>query len=182
MGPGAALDAAIRLISRGRMSTSSSPRRPCIRTPAIAPFFMSTCGAGEVVDHLREVGVVADEQHALVGAGRVCELERVVDVEAARQRSSTTKSEPSCSQASRAVSRARIRGLVTTSWKETSMAVSARPAARDCSSPRSVRRRSTSGRAPCGSASPWRRNQSCWAIDADCSDDRRFRASLASPG
>src|SRR3954469_16033847 len=42
--------------------------------------------------------------------------------------------------------------------------LSAPPAALDCRSPLSVSRRSKSSRAPWGSASPWRRNHSCLAM------------------
>src|SRR5262245_31819270 len=64
-----------------------------------------------------------------------------------------------------AVSRARTLGLVYAAWIWIFRAARAEPAARACSRPRSVRRRSASGRASCGSASPWRRSQSCLAID-----------------
>src|SRR3954469_10217637 len=42
---------------------------------------------------------------------------------------------------------------------------SAAPAAADCRSPRAVSSRSASGFESCGTASPCRRSQSCWATD-----------------
>src|SRR3954452_7492482 len=72
----------------------------------------------------------------------------------------TIGSSSSASHASNAVSRARAFGLVYTAWNVSSSAASARPATRDWSSPRAVSRRSASGRASCGSASPWRSSQS----------------------
>ena len=73
---------AIRASSRGRMRTASSPPTPSSRTTASPPFFRSTRPPVRSRDHAREVGLVADEQQAPVGADRRQRLERLRAVEA----------------------------------------------------------------------------------------------------
>ena len=73
---------------------------------------------------------MADEQDALVGVARSDELERVVDVEPVGQRLvRPPPRSPAPRRPARAVSRARTFGLVSTSWKVSPSAASARPAA-----------------------------------------------------
>ena len=62
--------AQIRSSSRGRMSTISSPRVPSRRTAGDAALLEVDAPAGEVVDDLGEVGLVADHEHALVADRR----------------------------------------------------------------------------------------------------------------
>ena len=78
--------AQIRSSSRGRSSTISSPRVPSRRTRGDAALLEVDARAGEVVDDLGEVGLVADDEHALVRTGGGQQLERVGDVEAREQR------------------------------------------------------------------------------------------------
>ena len=109
--------AQIRSSSRGRSSAISSPRAPSRRTRGDAALLEVDAPAGEVVDDLGEVGLVADHEHALVGPGGGQELQRVGDVEAGGQRA---RARPARRRAprrpARAVSRARTFGLVKARW------------------------------------------------------------------
>ena len=152
----------------GRSSTRSSP--PCVPSSRIAatpPFLRSTRAPVRSCDDLGEVGLVADDQDAVVRAGRLEQRERLRPVEAARERRVVERPRRRAPrQASAAVSRARTFGLVNARATSSPSAASAAPADAACSSPRGVSRRSGSGRAPCGSASPWRRSQSWRAMRA----------------
>ena len=130
------------------------------------------------MQHLRQIGLVTDEQRPRVRARPPPQRQRLVRVDPSPIGGCRTGSTPSASQASTAVSRARTFGLVKTSPNVMPSAASALPASRDCASPRSVSRRSGSGRASCGSASPWRSSQS-WAGHAPASTRARTRESAS---
>ena len=76
----------IRAVSRGRSSAMSSPREPSRRTRRDAALLEVDPAAGQVVDDLAEVGLVADDQHALVAAGGGEQVERGAPVEALGER------------------------------------------------------------------------------------------------
>ena len=91
----------MRAISRGRSSAISSRRRPSVRTRGDAALLEVDRRAGEVVDDLVEVGVVADEQHALVGARRSVSSRTSSASKPPLSGACATGSRPSVSQARR---------------------------------------------------------------------------------
>ena len=146
------------------MSAISSPCAPSRRTAAIPPFLKSMRPPVRSKTTWEKSGSWPTTSTRWSGPAAPRSSSASATSKPAKSAACSTGSTPRASQASTAVSRARTLGLVKARWTWTFSAASAQPATRACSRPRSVRRRSASGRASWGSASPCRRSQSCCAM------------------